>query len=105
MYTRMLFPMLVRCGTLHNQGKQVVRLMCSCSVNHTPQLWCVMVGGSSLSRDACRFLTPPGRAWFVQHMLRAYNQLFGEGVMEAWVAQQGPEKLSAQLRRLRHDMA
>jgi hypothetical protein len=31
-------------------------------------------------------------------MLRAYNQLFGNGVMEAWVAQQGPEKLSAELK-------
>jgi hypothetical protein len=38
-------------------------------------------------------------------MLRAYNQLFDEGVMEAWVAQQGPEKLAAQLRKLRHDKA
>jgi hypothetical protein len=53
-----------------------------------------------LSANACRFLTPPGRAWYIQHILRAYNELFGTGVMEAWVAQQGPEKLAAQIKVL-----
>jgi hypothetical protein len=33
-------------------------------------------------------------------MLLSYNKLFGDGVMEAWVAQQGPERLAAQLREL-----
>jgi hypothetical protein len=33
-------------------------------------------------------------------MLRGYNSLFGKGVMEAWVAQEGPEKLAAQLKVL-----
>lgn len=59
----------------------------------------------SLFANVCRFLTPPGRAWYIQHMLQAYNQLFAEGMMETWVAQQGPEKLAAQLRELRHKKA
>lgn len=50
--------------------------------------------------DACRFLTPSGRAWYVQNMLRAYNHLYGDGVMEAWMAERGPEKLAAQLKDL-----
>lgn len=47
-----------------------------------------------------RFLTKPARAWYVQQLLLAYNKLFGEGVMEAWVAGGGPEELARQLQTL-----
>jgi hypothetical protein len=53
----------------------------------------------------CRFLIPPARAWYIQQMLLSYNKLFGDGVMEAWVAQQGPEKLAAQLQELQQKKA